>query len=231
MTNLKKIIRAHVKGSAEIPRSLPPDVEEAIARAFGRAIAKAIRRDDAERRGETDAVSPIETPKVSKTSLMTLQQASRESGVPYMSVRHLVKKGHLPSVQLGDSRRIWIRRTDFERLIETSTSRPDADGAPQRRGPAAPGGTVTSPSAVTNLETLPLILTLKDLASIYRVSMSTIRRGLQNGTFRPRPVDKYPYRWKRDDVAADLKRPRDEHPRRAHGFARTKKGLTDAPSQ
>jgi excisionase family DNA binding protein len=54
-----------------------------------------------------------------QTRLMTLQQASNESGVPYMSVRHLVKQGHLPHVQLGDSRRIWIRRADFERVIET----------------------------------------------------------------------------------------------------------------
>jgi hypothetical protein len=78
---------------------------------------------------------------------------------------------------------------------------------------------VVAAVAVTNLESLPLILTLKELALIYRVSMSTIRRGLQNGTFRPRPFEKYPYRWKRDDVAADLRRPRDEQPRRAHGFA------------
>lgn len=78
---------------------------------------------------------------------------------------------------------------------------------------------VVAAVAVTNLESLPLILTLKELALIYRVSMSTIRRGLQDGTFRPRPFDKYPYRWKRDDVAADLHRPREER-RRAHGFAR-----------
>jgi len=73
--------------------------------------------------------------------------------------------------------------------------------------------------AVTSLEALPLILTLKEIAEVYRISPSTIRRGLQNGTFRPRPWDHYPYRWTREDVAADLKRRREEHTRRAHGFA------------
>jgi len=78
--------------------------------------------------------------------------------------------------------------------------------------------------AVTSLEALPLILTLKEIADVYRISPSTIRRGLQNGTFRPRPWDHYPYRWTREDVAADLKRRREEHTRRAHGFAAPRNG-------
>jgi len=60
------------------------------------------------------------------------------------------------------------------------------------------------PAVVTNLDQLPLTLTLTEIAAVYRVSVSTIRRKLQNGTFRPRPFERYPYRWKRDDVAADL---------------------------
>src|SRR5262252_7863597 len=76
--------------------------------------------------------------------------------------------------------------------------------------------------AFTNLDQLPLILTLSEMAAVYRISEKTIRRGLQAGTFSPRPFDKYPYRWKREDVIADLARPREER-RRAHGFARTKR--------
>jgi hypothetical protein len=76
--------------------------------------------------------------------------------------------------------------------------------------------------AVTDLSSLPVILTLKEIAQIYRVSEFTIRRGLQNGTFSPRPWDRYPYRWRRDDVALDLKRRRDEQPHKAHGFAATR---------
>ena len=53
--------------------------------------------------------------------LLTLQRASREYGPPYTSLRDLVIRGHLPSVRLGDSRRIWIRRADIEQLIEAST--------------------------------------------------------------------------------------------------------------
>jgi hypothetical protein len=78
------------------------------------------------------------------------------------------------------------------------------------------------PVAITDLAALPLILTLNEIAGIYRISPSTIRRALQRGTFRPQPWDHYPYRWNRDDVAADLKRRRDEHTRRAHGFAATR---------
>lgn len=53
--------------------------------------------------------------------LMTLQAAHREYGPPYTSLRDLVLSGHLPSVKLGDSRRIWVRRVDVERLIAAST--------------------------------------------------------------------------------------------------------------
>ena len=56
-----------------------------------------------------------------KPVLLTLQQAAAETGVPYTSVRKLVLEGHLPRVQLGDSRRTWIKRTDLERLIAAST--------------------------------------------------------------------------------------------------------------
>ena len=50
--------------------------------------------------------------------LLTLQQASREYGPPYTSLRDLVIRGHLPGVRLGDGRRIWVRRADLDRLIE-----------------------------------------------------------------------------------------------------------------
>jgi excisionase family DNA binding protein len=53
--------------------------------------------------------------------LLTLQQAAAETGVPYTSIRKLVLEGHLPRVQLGDSRRTWVKRTDLERLITAST--------------------------------------------------------------------------------------------------------------
>jgi excisionase family DNA binding protein len=53
--------------------------------------------------------------------LVTLQQAADYSGVPYTSIRKLVLEGHLPRVQLGDSKRTWVKRADLERLIEAST--------------------------------------------------------------------------------------------------------------
>jgi excisionase family DNA binding protein len=53
--------------------------------------------------------------------LMTLQSASEELGVPYTTLRDLLIAGVLPRVQLGDSRRLWIRREDLEQLIANST--------------------------------------------------------------------------------------------------------------
>lgn len=53
--------------------------------------------------------------------LVTLQDAAAEYGPPYTSLRDLVIQGHLKRVQLGDSRRIWVRRADLERLIANST--------------------------------------------------------------------------------------------------------------
>jgi excisionase family DNA binding protein len=54
-------------------------------------------------------------------ALLTLQGVAAELGVPYTSVRKLVVNGHLPFVRLGDSRRFWVKRTDMERLLATST--------------------------------------------------------------------------------------------------------------
>jgi hypothetical protein len=56
-----------------------------------------------------------------RPKLLTLQQASEEYGPPYTSLRDLVLRGLLPCVRLGDTRRIWIKREDLERLIERST--------------------------------------------------------------------------------------------------------------
>lgn len=52
--------------------------------------------------------------------LITLQQASLEYGPPYTSLRDLVVRGDLPGVRFGDGRRIWVRRSDLDRLIERS---------------------------------------------------------------------------------------------------------------
>ena len=65
---------------------------------------------------------------------------------------------------------------------------------------------------VVDLETLPLVLKIDEVARIYRLSASTVRRQLLAGTFFPRPWDRYPYRWNREDIAADLKRPRHLRP-------------------
>jgi DeoR/GlpR family transcriptional regulator of sugar metabolism len=75
---------------------------------------------------------------------------------------------------------------------------------------------------ITDLSALPVILTLPELAAIYRVSPLTIRRGLQQNTFRPLPFDKYPYRWLREDVQRDLQTHRAKLKTRRHGFAATK---------
>jgi hypothetical protein len=47
-------------------------------------------------------------------SLMTLQQAEAETGVPYGSLRDMVLRGQLTRVAVGDSKRYWLRRTEVE---------------------------------------------------------------------------------------------------------------------
>jgi len=75
---------------------------------------------------------------------------------------------------------------------------------------------------VTDLTALPVILTLPELAAVYRVSPLTIRRGLQQNTFRPLPFEKYPYRWLREDVMRDLQTRHVKLKTRRHGFAAAK---------
>lgn len=75
---------------------------------------------------------------------------------------------------------------------------------------------------VSDLSALPVILTLPELAAVYRVSPLTIRRQLSDNTFRPLPFEKYPYRWLRDDVIRDLQTRHVKLKTRRHGFAATK---------
>ena len=54
-----------------------------------------------------------------------------------------------------------------------------------------------------------VLLTIDEVAAIYRLSPTTVRTRLQRGTFRPLPWDKYPYRWNPSDVERDLETRRD----------------------
>ena len=56
-----------------------------------------------------------------RAKLITLQDASEEYGPPYTTLRDLIVRGHLERVQLGDSKRLWVKRADVERLIEDGT--------------------------------------------------------------------------------------------------------------
>ena len=56
-----------------------------------------------------------------KSVLVTLQDASKEYGPPYTTLRDLIVRGHLERVQLGNQKRIWIRRADLEQLIQDGT--------------------------------------------------------------------------------------------------------------
>jgi len=78
------------------------------------------------------------------------------------------------------------------------------------------------PAPVVDLQSLPVMLTLNEMSGIYRVSPLTIRRALSLQKFRPLPFEKYPYRWRREDVLRDLRTPRPQLRTRKHGFAAAK---------
>jgi hypothetical protein len=88
---------------------------------------------------------------------------------------------------------------------------------PQRKhhAPAVSRPTYSVPT-YTNVHGLEPLLSINDLVLIYGKSEGTIRRDLQLGTFHPEPWDKYPYRWRRSDIQADLDTRR-RLPKRPHG--------------
>ena len=62
-------------------------------------------------------------PAVSKTQLLSLQQVEAEYGGHYTTWRDLTIRGVLPTVKLPTIRRILVKRSDVDRLIEASTER------------------------------------------------------------------------------------------------------------
>ena len=78
------------------------------------------------------------------------------------------------------------------------------------------------PAPVMNLATLPVLLLIEDMAALYRISTRTIRRLIEQNEFNPIPFEKYPFRWRREDVLRHLNGPSHKLRSRPHGFATTK---------
>ena len=55
--------------------------------------------------------------------LISIQEASAQSGIPVESLRDLVHRGALSHVALPGSRRLWLYAADVRLLIEQSTTR------------------------------------------------------------------------------------------------------------
>jgi predicted DNA-binding transcriptional regulator AlpA len=65
-----------------------------------------------------------------------------------------------------------------------------------------------------DLDDAPIMLTLEEVAAIYRMGMSTIRKRMALRTFTPAPYSLRPLRWRKVDVEADLIRLHRGRPRR-----------------
>jgi len=76
-----------------------------------------------------------------------------------------------------------------------------------------------------------VLLTIDEVAAIYRLSPTTVRTRLQRGTFRPLPWDKYPYRWTKADIENDLRMRRVEQRYSGHGYAATKPARVTRPTR
>jgi hypothetical protein len=71
----------------------------------------------------SDSSTPARTrrkPATATQQLLTPQQASEISGIPYGTLRDLHLRGHLPVVKLPDCRRWWFRREDLTKLVSNS---------------------------------------------------------------------------------------------------------------
>lgn len=79
------------------------------------------------------------------------------------------------------------------------------------------------PLVISSLDQLGVIVTLPEIAALYRLSHSTVRQKLQDGTFHPRPFASYPYRWRKSVVEADLEHDRGDHEKRNHGGFQTRR--------
>jgi hypothetical protein len=80
------------------------------------------------RRQSKDKRRADRTPRVATPtqSLVTLRQIEREYGPPYRSSYDLCMSGKLPFVRFVEGGRIWVRRQDFEALIERSLEKQSA---------------------------------------------------------------------------------------------------------
>ena len=60
------------------------------------------------------------------------------------------------------------------------------------------------PLTQDDLEDLPVVVLIREVARIYRRGVETIRKELRKGIFRPLPFDERPYRWRRVDIIDDV---------------------------
>jgi hypothetical protein len=79
------------------------------------------------------------------------------------------------------------------------------------------------PFAIADLDDAPLILTLAEVAAIYRMGVSTIQKQCARGTFHPEPYARNPSRWRKADILRDLAPPRRGRPPLADKAARRRK--------
>lgn len=72
---------------------------------------------------------------------------------------------------------------------------------------------IVNAGPIYDLELLPAVLLITDVSRVYRLAVQTIYKHLRAGTFVPVPFARNPYRWRREDIIADLNRDRSAVPR------------------
>ena len=64
--------------------------------------------------------------------------------------------------------------------------------------------TVVSAGPICDFALVPVVLTIVDVSRIYRLTVTTIYKQIRAGVFVPAPWARSPYRWRREDILADL---------------------------
>jgi hypothetical protein len=153
-------------------------------------------------------------------SILTLKEVAALFGVRPEAIQQRIRERRMDPAPMSGQR---FLRSDIVRYLSDPNTLAQEWRRPKKAQQAAPPviatGKVTEP--VLRIEDLPIILTVRDLAAVLRVSTATIRKDVGQYDFVPPPIAAGPLRWSRFDLeryldhAVQINQSREDEARRA----------------